>query len=89
MLETREETRAGEDRRRGQRENREQIERVRRCENRQRPAGLAMTGSKQRYYAKMGRGRVVVEMFMQRGRDTEEAGREQREGYQRGEKKST
>ena len=88
MLEEREETRAGEERSSRQRENSEQRERIRRRENRHQAGGFAMTGSKQRYYARVGRGRVVVEMFVQRRRDAEQAGREERGGKKRAETES-
>ena len=88
MLEEREETRAGEERSSRQRENSEQRERIGRRENRQRAGGFAMTGSKQSYYARVGRAWVVVEMFVQRRRDAEQARREQRDGEEHGEKKS-
>ena len=88
MLEEREETRAGETRSSRQTKNSEQRERIGRRENRHRAGGFAMTGSKQSYYARVRRGRVVVEMFVQRRRDTEQARHEQGDGEERGEKKS-
>ena len=88
MLEEREETRAGEERSSRQRENSEQRERIGRRENRQRAGGFAMTGSKQSCYAKVGRGRIVVEMFVQRRRDTDQTCGEQCDREQRGETKS-
>jgi hypothetical protein len=88
VLEEREETRAGEERSSRQRENSEQRERIGRRENRQQTGGFAMTGSKQSYYARVGRGRVVVEMFVQRRRNAEQARREQRHGEESTEKKS-
>ena len=88
MLEEREETRAGEERSSRQRKNSEQRERIGRCENRQRAGGFAMTGSKQRYHAKVSRGRVAMEMFVQRRRGTQQARCEQRDGEERTEKKS-
>ena len=88
MLEEREETRAGEDRSSRQRENSQQRERIGRRENRQGAGRFAMTGSKQSYDARVGRGRVAVEMFVQRRRDAEQARREQRDGQERAEKKS-
>jgi hypothetical protein len=88
VLEEREETRAGEERSSWQRKNSEQKERIGRRENRQRAGGFAMTGSKQSYCARVGRGRAVVEMFVQRRRDAEQARSEQRGGEERGEKKS-
>ncbi len=48
-----------------------------------------MTGRKQSYYARVGRGLVVVETLMQRRRDAEQARREQRDGEEYGEEKST
>ena len=80
MLEEREETRAGEERSSRQRKNSEQRERTGCRENWQRTGGFAMTGRKQSYYARVGRGLVVVEMFVQRRRDAEQARREQRDG---------
>ena len=80
MLEEREETRAGEERSSRQRKNSQQRERIGRRENRRRAGGFAMTGSKQSYYAKWVAARVVVEMFVQRRRDAEQARREQRDG---------
>lgn len=88
MLEEREETRAGEERSSRQRKNSEQRERIGSRENRQRAGGFAMTGSKQSYYARVGRGWVVVEMFVQRRRDAEQARPEQCDGEEYGEKKS-
>ena len=88
MLEEREETRAGEGRRGPQGENGQQRKRIGRRENQRRAGGFAMTGSKQRYHAKVVRGRVGVEMFVQRRRDTEQARCEQRSDERRGEEKS-
>jgi hypothetical protein len=88
VLEEREETRAGEERSSRQRENSEQRERIGRRENRQRAGGFAMTGSKQRYHAKVSPGRVAMEMFVQRRRDTKQTRREKRDGDDRGETKS-
>ena len=85
MLEERKETRAGEERNSRQRKNSKQRERIVRRENRWRAGGLAMTGSKQRYHANVIRGRVGVEMFVQRRRDTEQGRREQRNDERRGE----
>jgi hypothetical protein len=88
VLEEREETRAGEERSSRQRENSEQRERIGRRENRQCAGGFAMTGSKQSYYTRVGRGRVVVEMFVQRRRDAEKARRQERDGEERRKRKS-
>ena len=46
-----------------------------------------MTGSKQRYHAKVVRGRVGVEMFVQRRRNTKQARCEERNDERRGEEK--
>ena len=88
MLEEREETRAGEERSSRQRKNSEQRERTGCRENWQRTGGFAMTGRKQSYYARVGGSRVVVEMFMQRRRDAEQPGREERDAKERAETKS-
>ena len=88
MLEEREETRAGETRSSRQTKDSQQTERIGRRENRQRAGGFAMTGSKQSHCARVGRGRVVVKMFVQRRRDAEQARREQGDGEEHGEKKS-
>ena len=88
MLEEREKTRAGEEWSSRQRKNSEQRERIGRCENRQRAGGFAMTGSKQRYHAKVVRGRVGVETFVQRRRDTKQARCEECNDERRGEEKS-
>ena len=88
MLEEREETRAGEERSSRQRKNSEQRERIGRRENRQRASGFAMTGGKQSDYARVGRGWVVVEMLVQRRRDTKQARCEECNDERRGEEKS-
>ena len=79
----------GEERSGRQRENCAQSGRNGHCENRQQAGRLAMTGSKQRYHTKVGRGRVAVEMFVQRRRDTEQGRREERDREQRAEAEST
>jgi len=88
VLEEREETRAGEERSSRQRKNSKQRERIGRRENRPQAGGFAMARSKQSYYARVGRGRGMVEMFVQRRRDAEQARREQRDGEERDKKKS-
>ena len=88
MLEEREETRAGEEGSSWKRENSEQRERSGRRENHHWAGGFAMSGSKQSYYARVGGSRVVVEMFMQRRRDAEQPGREERDAKERAETKS-
>ena len=88
MLEEREETRAREERSSRQGKNSEQRERMGAAKTGSGPGGFAMTGSKQSYYASVGRGWVVVEIFVQRRRGAEQARREQRDGEDHGEKKT-
>ena len=88
MLEEREEVSPGKNRDCRQRQGGEKGESIRRRPNRLGGGGFALPGGKKRDQAKMGRGGIGMQVFVQTRRGAEDSRGDDREGKEGGEAES-